>query len=72
MKRTSVAAFAEQAIAHSANRLISVPSLVSSIRQAMPACEHTDDELAHLVSVIAVSKGLSLSFIRPVGFEPVD
>jgi hypothetical protein len=69
VKRVSVAAFAEEAIATRGNRLISVPGLVSEIRSALPDCEHTDDELAQLVSVIAVSKGLSLSFVRPKGFE---
>ncbi len=70
MKKLSVAALAEQAIASSGKRLISVPTLVSDLRTALPECEHTDEELAHLVSVIAVSKGLNLSFVRIGGFEP--
>lgn len=71
MKKLSVATFAEQAIARAETRLISVPALVSEIRAAVPECEHTDDELAHLISVIAVSRGLNLSFVRPVGFEVI-
>ena len=69
MSKLSVAAFAEQAIASSGRRLISVPALVSDIRTALPDCEHTDEELAHLVAVIAVSRGYDLSFLRPQGWD---
>jgi hypothetical protein len=69
VKRVSVAAFAEKAITSWGGGMISVPGLVSEIRKALPECEHTDDELAQLVSVIAVSKGRSLSFMRPSGLD---
>ncbi|MEO3385610.1 hypothetical protein [Mesorhizobium sp. CAU 1741] len=72
MKNTSVAAFVEQAIAKRGKRLISVPALVSELRSAKPDCEHTDDELSHLITVIAISKGCNLSFMRPKGFDAVD
>jgi len=72
VKKISVAALAEQAIASSGKRLISVPTLVSDIRMALPECEHTDEELAQLVSVIAVSRGLNLSFLRHPGFDPAE
>lgn len=68
MKKLSVAAFAEQAIASRGTKLISVPALVSEIRAAVPQCEHTDDELAQLISAIAVSQGRNLSFVRPAGY----
>lgn len=71
MKQVSVAAFAEQIIADSKAGLISVPNVVSDIREHLPHCEHTDEELAQIVSMIAISKGRQLSFIRPHGFEPV-
>ena len=64
MKKISVAAFAEEAIAKGGRRLVSVPATVMQIRKAIPDCEHTDEELAHLVSVIAVSRGCDLSFVR--------
>lgn len=72
MKKLSVAAFAEKAIASRGAKLVSVPELVSEIRAAVPQCEHTDDELAHLVSVIAVSQGRNLSFVRPAGYDLVS
>lgn len=65
MKKMSVAAFAEQAITRGGRNMISVPALVGDIRTAVPDCEHTDDELAHLVTVIAISRGCNLSFVRP-------
>lgn len=68
-KKLSVAAFAEQAIGKRERRLIVVPALISNIRQAIPDCEHTDDELAQLISVIAVTRSCSLSYMRPEGFE---
>jgi len=71
VKRVSVAAFAEQIIADSKAALISVPNVVSDIREHMPDCEHTDEELAQIVTMIAINKGRQLSFIRPQGFEPV-
>lgn len=64
MKRVSVATLAEEAIARDGNRLISVSSLVLDLRKAVPDCEHTDEELAHLVAMIAISKGCNLSFRR--------
>jgi len=63
VKVISVAALAERAVADG-GRMISVPRTVSLLREAMPSCEHTDDELAHLVAIIAVSKGRDLSFVR--------
>lgn len=63
MKVVSVAALTEQAIAKG-GRMISVPSMVSWLRAMQPLCEHTDDELSHLVAIIAISKGRDLSFIR--------
>jgi hypothetical protein len=71
VKHVSVASFAEQIIAGSRTRLISVPNVVSGIREKLPDCEHTDDELAQIVAMIAVSRGCQLSFVRPHGFEPV-
>ena len=68
MNRISVAALAEEAIAKGGARLISVPSLVLDLRKAVPDCEHTDEELAQLVAMIAISKGCNLSFLRPHGF----
>lgn len=68
MSRVSVAALAEEAIARVGNRLICVPSLVVELRKAVPDCEHTDEELAHLIAMIAISKGCNLSFLRPHGF----
>ncbi len=72
MNNISVAAFVEQAIARGGKRLISVPNMVSELRLAKPDCEHTDDELAHLITVIAINKGCDLSFMRPKGFDAVD
>lgn len=69
MKKVSVAAFAEKTIAKGSRRLIVVPALISDIRRTIPDCEHTDDELAQLISVIAVSKSCNLSFARAEGFE---
>jgi hypothetical protein len=67
-KRLSVAAFTEQAIRRGDKRLIVVPELISDIRRTIPDCEHTDEELAQLISVIAVSRSCSLSFMKPEVF----
>lgn len=64
MHRPSVASFAEQFIVGSKTRLISVPVVVSGIRQHLPDCEHTDEELAEIVSMIAINKGYDLSFLH--------
>lgn len=64
MRKPSVASFAEQIITGSKSRLISVHTVVSGIRDQLPECEHTDEELAHVVSMIALSKGCDLSFLR--------
>ena len=71
MHKPSVASFAEQFIAGSKTRLISVPAVVSGIREQLPDCEHTDEELSQIVSMIAVNRGRQLSYIRPRGFELV-
>lgn len=71
VKRISVASFAEQAIAESRSRLISVPNVVAGIRERIPGCEHTDEELAHIVSMIAINRGCQLSYVRAIGYEPV-
>ena len=63
VKTNSVAALAEQAIARG-GRLVSVPRLVGELRRALPACEHTDDELGQLIAMIAISKGRNLSYLR--------
>lgn len=70
MKKVSVAALVELAIAKGGKRMISVPAMVSQLRQAAPGCEHTDEELRDLVAMIAISKGCNLSFIRPPDFDP--
>lgn len=69
MHKPSVASFAEKIITGSKSGIISVPSVVTGIRQQLPECEHTDEELAHVVSMIALSKGRNLSFVRPKGYE---
>ena len=63
MKVISVAALAERAITQG-GRMISIPRTVSALREALPSCEHTDEELAQLVAIIAVSRGRDLSFVR--------
>lgn len=69
MKKLSVAAFAEELITTGGKRLISVPGMVETLRTTYPECEHNDDELRQLVSMIAVSKGCDLAFNRPRGFD---
>lgn len=64
VKRPSVAALAEAAVA-SAGKVVCVPLVAEALRRALPSCEHTDEELAHIVAVIAVSRGRNLSFVRP-------
>jgi hypothetical protein len=71
-KKISVAAFAEKVIGQGEKRLIVVPALISDIRRTIPHCEHTHEELSRLISVIAVSRSCSLSFMRPEGFEVND
>jgi hypothetical protein len=63
LKVLSVAALAEQVVA-SSGRIVSVPHTVRHLRSVLPACEHTDEELAQLVSMIAIRRGRNLSFIR--------
>jgi hypothetical protein len=63
LKANSVAAIAEKAIVGS-GRVVSVPRLVRELRRCVPDCEHTDEELAHLVAVIAIAQGRTLSFLR--------
>lgn len=72
LKKLSVASFAEQIIGDSRARLISVPMVVSGIRERLPDCEHTDQELAQIVSMIALSKGRNLSFMPPRGIGLAD
>lgn len=71
MKTVSVAAIVEEAIGRGGKRLISVPAMITRLRDAVPDCEHTDDELAHLVSIIAISKGCDLSFVGRQALDPV-
>jgi hypothetical protein len=71
VKRISVASFAEQIIDSSKAKMISVPQVVAGIREKLPDCEHTDEELSQIVSMIAVNRGRQLSYIRPRGFELV-
>ena len=53
----------EDAVARG-GRVISVPRTVSLLREANPAWEHSDEELAQIVAMVAIRMGRDLSFIR--------
>lgn len=62
MPARSVAGMIEQAITAGRKRVIRIPDIIYDVRRKIPACEHTDEELAALVASIAVMKGCDLSF----------
>lgn len=43
---------------------VSVADTVNAVRTAMPDCDLTDDELADLVAIASLERGLSVTFDR--------
>lgn len=69
MSKTSVARLVEWSLTSKGKRVVSIPDIVHSIRASLPACEHTDEELAELIAAIAVRRGCDVSFKRSPALE---
>jgi hypothetical protein len=61
-RKISAAELVEQVVLEGKGRVISTSDLTFAIREAIPDCEHTDDELAQLIAAIAIQHGCNVSF----------
>jgi hypothetical protein len=63
-RKVSVASFIEDNITGTSRKIVSTSEMIHAVRSAFPACEHTNDELAQLIAMLAIRMGRNVNFNR--------
>lgn len=63
-RKVSVASFIEDNIIGTSRKIVSTSDMIHAVRSAFPACEHTNDELAQLIAMLAIRMGRNVNFNR--------
>lgn len=61
-QKMSVAELIEQTVLKGSGRVVSTADLIFLVREMLPACEHSDEELAQLIAAIAIQHGCNVAF----------